>query len=104
MSNVLRLALVDPNDTTRESMKSMLLDMDMVWLEAECSRYEFFADVVAQTTPEIGLISLDSDEEKAMALIQRLNIECPDCAILIYSSSNDGKLILQTIRAGRRSF
>ena len=24
----------------------MLLGLDTVWLEAECSRYEFFADVV----------------------------------------------------------
>lgn len=104
MSNVLRLALVDPNDTTRESMKSMLLDMDMVWLEAECSRYEFFADVVAQTTPDIGLISLDADDEKAMALIQRLSRETPDCAILVCSSSNDGNLILRTIRAGAKEF
>ena len=54
MSNVLRLAIVDPSDATREELKSMLLGMDMVWLEAECSRYEFFADVVGQTHPDIG--------------------------------------------------
>ena len=28
MSNVLRLAIVDPNDSQRESLKSMLLGMD----------------------------------------------------------------------------
>jgi pilus assembly protein CpaE len=55
MSNVLRLAIVDPNDSQRESLKNMLLGMDSIWLEAECSRYEFFADVVAQTNPDIGL-------------------------------------------------
>ena len=31
MSNVLRLAIVDPNDGSRESLKSMLLGMDTVW-------------------------------------------------------------------------
>ena len=46
MSNVLRLAIVDPNENTRDTLKSMLLGMDTVWLEAECSRYEFFADVI----------------------------------------------------------
>ena len=51
MSNVLRLAIVDPDDSKRETLKNMLLGMDMIWLEAECSRYEFFADVVAQTNP-----------------------------------------------------
>ena len=64
MTNVLRLAIVDPNDTARESLKSMLLGMDMVWLEAECSRYEFFADVVAQTHPDIGVVALDDDPDK----------------------------------------
>ena len=57
MTNVLRLAIVDPDDSKRESVKWMLLGMDMIWLEAECSRYEFFADVVAQTNPDIGLVA-----------------------------------------------
>ena len=44
MSNVLRLAIVDPSDSSRDNLKTMLLGMDRVWLEAECSRYEFFAE------------------------------------------------------------
>ena len=72
MSNVLRLAIVDPNDSQREALKSMLLGMDMIWLEAECSRYEFFADVVAQTNPDIGLVAIDADPEKALDLVGRL--------------------------------
>ena len=51
----------------------MLLGMDMIWLEAECSRYEFFADVVAQTNPDIGLVGLDADPTKALDLIGRLH-------------------------------
>ena len=39
MSNVLRLAIVDPSDAARDALKSMLLGLEMVWLEAECSRY-----------------------------------------------------------------
>ena len=71
MSNVLRLAIVDPNDSQRESLKNMLLGMDMIWLEAECSRYEFFADVVAQTNPDIGLVAIDADPQKALELVGR---------------------------------
>ena len=48
MPNVLRIAVVDPKDSSREALKSMLLGLDTVWLEAECSRYEFFGDVVGQ--------------------------------------------------------
>jgi len=103
-SRVLRVAFVDPNDPTRETLKSMLLGMDMIWLEAECSRYEFFADVVAQTNPDIGLVALDADPEKALELVGRVSQASPECAILVISSSNDGNLILRTMRAGAKEF
>jgi len=104
MSNVLRLAIVDPNDPKRESLKSMLLGMDMIWLEAECSRYEFFGDVVAQTNPDIGLVALDADPDRALDLVARLGEASPNCAVLVTSSSNDGNLILRAMRAGAKEF
>ncbi len=104
MSNVLRLALVDPKDETRERLKAMLLGMDIVWLEAECSRYEFFPDVIAQSKPDVGVISLDSDEQKAVALLDRMRTESPECSMLAVSSSTDGQLILRAIRAGAKEF
>ncbi len=104
MSNVLRLAIVDPNDTKREALKSMLLGMDMIWLEAECSRYEFFADVVAQTDPEIGLVAIDADPEKGLELVAKLSETTANCAVLVVSSSSDGNLILQAMRAGAKEF
>jgi pilus assembly protein CpaE len=96
--------LVDPNDETRESLKSMLLSMDTVWLEADCSRYEFFPDVIEQTGPDVGVVSLDSDTEKAIRLIDRLASNAPGTVILAASESTDGHLILQVIRAGAREF
>lgn len=104
MSNVLRLAIVDPQDQARDALKTMLLGMDMVWLEAECSRYEFFADVVGQTHPDIGVVSLDHDPEKALALIGNVRATSPECSILVVSSSSDGQLILKAIRAGAKEF
>ncbi len=104
MSNVLRLAIVDPKDTTRESLKTMLLGMDTVWLEAECSRYEFFADVIQQTHPDIGIVSLDHDPNKALDLVMKINEMSPDCNILVLSNSTDGNLILRAMRAGAKEF
>ncbi|MBN1908243.1 MAG: response regulator [Pirellulales bacterium] len=104
MSNVLRLAIVDPNDATRDALKNLLLGMDMVWLEAECSRYEFFADVVGQTHPDIGLVVMDASPEKALELVSSLAETSPECSVLVVSSSSDGNLILQAIRAGAKEF
>lgn len=104
MTNVLRLAIVDPHDAHRDALKRMLLGMDMCWLEAESSRYEFFSDIVAQTNPEVGVIGLDADPPKALQLIQNLRASSPECAILAVSSSTDGQLILKAMRAGAKEF
>ena len=104
MSNVLRLAIVDPNDNSRNALKNMLLGMDIVWLEAECSRYEFFADVIGQTKPDIGVVSIDSNPEKGLKLIEQVRGIAPECAVLVVSTSTDGQLILKAMRAGAKEF
>jgi len=104
MSNVLRLAIVDPSDSARDSLKTALLGLDMVWLEAECSRYEFFADVVAQTHPDIGVVSLDKDPDRALQLVEQLGQTSPNCNVLVVSGSTDGTLILRAMRAGAKEF
>jgi pilus assembly protein CpaE len=104
MSNVLRLAIVDPNDGSRNAIKNMLLGLDIVWLEAECSRYEFFADVVAQTTPDIGVVCIDANVDKAIKLMETIRAKTPDCNLLVVSGSSDGQVILRAMRAGAKEF
>ena len=104
MSNVLRLAIVDPSDSARDALKTILLGLEMVWLEAECSRYEFFADVVAQTHPDIGLVAIDKDPDKALQLVEQLSASSPQCSVLVVSASTDGNLILRAMRAGAKEF
>ena len=104
MSNVLRLAIVDPSDNSRNSLKNMLLGLDLVWLEAECSRFEFFADVISQTKPDIGIVCIDSNPEKGLKLIESIRDNSPECSVLVVSSSNDGQIILRAMRAGAKEF
>ncbi|MEZ6058215.1 MAG: pilus assembly protein CpaE [Planctomycetaceae bacterium] len=104
MNNVVRLAIVDPHDATRNSVKSLLLGIDTVWLEAECSRYEFFGDVISQTNPDIAVIVLDSDPHRSLALVAEISQMQPNCAILCVSGSQEGSLILQAMRNGAKEF
>jgi pilus assembly protein CpaE len=104
MKTVLRLAIVDPKDASRNSLKNLLLGLDTVWLEAECSRYEFFGDVVSQTQPDIALISLDADPAKGLNLLAKLTQDVPACQVLVISSSQEGSLILQAMRNGAKEF
>ncbi|QDU54901.1 nucleotide-binding protein [Aeoliella mucimassa] len=104
MSHVLRIAIVDPDDASRDAVKSTLLGLDTVWLEAECSRYAFFPDVVKQTDPDVGIINLDDNPEAAVQLVENLTQQKPELALLVSSSSTDGSLILRTMRAGAKEF
>jgi len=104
MKSVLRLATVDPDERTRNSLKSMLLGIDTVWLEAECSRYEFFMDVAQQTQPDIALINVDANHASGVQLVGAVSRALPNCAVLVVSASQEGSLILQVMRNGAREF
>lgn len=104
MKSVLRIATVDPNEDTRNSLKTLLLGIDTVWLEAECSRYEYFMDVIQQTQPDIALVNVDSDPPKAVEVIGEITRANPQCAVLVISDSQEGSLILQVMRNGACEF
>src|SRR5215475_9921147 len=100
MRDVQRIAIVDPADATREQLRNVLLGMESVWLEAECSRYEFFLDVISSSQPDVVIISLDSDLDKALSLIEYLSAEAAELPILAISARGDGQAILKALRCG----
>jgi pilus assembly protein CpaE len=104
MRDVQRVVLVDPSDATREPLRNMLLGVESVWLEAECSRYEFFFDVVRQSQPDVAVVSLDADQAKALQLIAQLASTTPELPILAVSGQGDGQSILQALRNGAKEF
>jgi pilus assembly protein CpaE len=102
--DVQRVAIVDPSDSTRESLRNLLLGIDTVWLEAECARYEFFWELINQSNPDVAIISLDHDPARALQLIAQLSMDVPHLAVLAVSSRTDGPFILQTLRTGAKEF
>ena len=104
MSGTLRISICDPDEVTRDDLKKFLIGMERVWLEADCSRYEFFTDIVDQTTPDVAVIDIDSDEEKALQLVESLSRTHPACGIIVVSRRTDGQLILKAMRSGAREF
>ena len=91
-------------DHSRSTLKHLLLGIDTVWLEAECSNYDDFADIALQTHPDIALISMDADPERGLELVAAVAADVPACAVLVISSSQEGSLILQAMRNGAREF
>src|SRR4029077_2881504 len=99
MKDVIRIAIVDPSDSTREPLRNLLLGVESVWLEAECSRYEFFIDVARQSNPGLVVVAVDAEHNKALQLITQLTTECPGIPILAVSARGDGQSILQALRS-----
>jgi pilus assembly protein CpaE len=97
-----RIAIVDPNDQTREPLRSLLLGVDFVWLEAESKSYDFFADVLQTSPPDLVIVALDSDRARALNMILQLTAEHPKLPILAISSDNQA--LLQALKSGAKYF
>lgn len=104
MSYVVRTAIVDPDDATREEVKKALSSMDIVWLEAEFVDYDTAAPLLEEIRPELVTVCLDTDVDKAIALIRELVNRTPECNVCAVSASNDGQVILRAMRAGVKEF
>ncbi len=104
MQSVLRIVLVDPNGESREDVKRVLTDMDSVWLEAECARYDELPDVLKQTTPEIVVLGLDADPNQALDAVAHVSRNSPTTRVFVTSYYNDSQRILQAMRAGSHEY
>ena len=103
--NLLRLVIMNPPDKGHEALRSMFTQIPYVWLQAECTKYEFLQEVIAnQTTPHVVVVAIDADLEKACKAIERLAQELPDVGILAISKRDDGQAILKALRAGAKEF
>ena len=99
-----RVAIVDPSEASRESLRTLLLGVDFVWLEAECARYEYFFDVIKQqeTMPDLAIVALDADKNKALQMIGDLSNSYPKLPIL--TISHDHQALLQSLQRGAKYF
>ena len=99
---MLRIAIVDPVDNTRDPLRSLLLGVDFVFLEAESNRYEFFPDVIRESPPDVLIVSLDADKPRAHQLVGQLAHEFPNTPVLVIS--DDNQAILQALQRGAKHF
>src|SRR5947209_6103437 len=97
-----RIAIVDPNEASRESLRTMLLGVDFVWLEAECARYEYFFDVIQQSAPDLVIVALDGDKAQALRMVGQLAADHPRLPIVTVSA--DSQALLQSLQRGAKHF
>jgi len=76
--------------------------VDFVWLEAECARYEYFFDVIQTSMPDLAVVALDGDKNKALAMIGQLSAEHSKLPIL--TISHDHQALLMSLQKGAKYF
>jgi len=104
-NQLLRLVILDPVERSRETLRGQFLGLPWIWLQAECTKYDFLQEVLHnQELPHIVVVSIDADLEKACMAISRLNQEMPQVGILAVSIRDDGQAILRALRAGAKEF
>jgi len=99
---MLRVAIVDPSESTRESLRTLLLGVDFVWLDNECARYEYFSDVIQAALPDVTIVALDGDKARALQLVGQLSVEHPKLPII--TISHDHQALLQSLQKGAKYF
>ena len=99
-----KIVYVDPNESTREELSSALSDISNIRIDADCSRYEFFGEVVKGEMPHIAIVNIDADPDLALRTIENTRSECPTCSFLVISESTDSQSILKYIRAGSKEY
>src|SRR5262249_10582459 len=68
----------------------------------ECARYEYFFDVIQQSTPDVVIIALDGDRNRALGMVGQLAADYPRLPILTVSS--DSQALLQSLQRGAKHF
>ena len=86
MSGTLRISICDPNEGTRDNLKKYLIGMDKVWLEADCSRYEFFTEIVRE------MISAWLEEIEIVTGIEKREVRLSDETLRSVQSSTEGMI------------
>jgi pilus assembly protein CpaE len=102
MNLVLRTAIVERDSVLRKELRAALTGMDLVRLDADCPDCSAFS--LTGELPDVVLVGVDSDTDRALDLIHRLSRQSPRCGVCAISRSNDGQLVLRAIRAGAKEF
>lgn len=104
MRDVIRVVLVDPSEESRVALQRLLGTIPSLWIVEVFATHQGAADRIAETSPDLCLIALDTDPLHAIELIASLHQLKPEAVLLPASAACDPALILKAIRAGAREF
>lgn len=104
MTQPLTLVVLSTGLDNFKEIRSSLASESRVQLLAGGNDAEQLEGEILRLKPAAAIITLGTNPENAIRLIQKLHSECPTTAIISAAQNASGDLILQSLRAGAREF
>jgi len=98
------MVVVEPTEEIRNQLAERLADLEGIVIEAICSRYEYFYEIVALKKPDLAWVGIDTAPAQALHLITKLSKHIPETAILASGSIRNEAQAVQCMKAGAQGF
>ncbi len=98
------IVLIDLNETSRVSLKSVLNEIDGVAVHIEDKDFGKAFSLVRQVKPLIVILNLYPEAERALNTAKRIMQNFPDLVLFVTAGEATSEIILQSMRAGAREF
>ena len=100
----IRAVLIDPDATSRESIRRVLEATGRVLSIESLTSYDTPPERLAAMAPDLVVINLDTDPEAGLSILRAADAAGTGVAILPASARQDSDLLLSVMRAGAREF
>jgi pilus assembly protein CpaE len=104
MAEKLSVMVIDADKSVRKILRDQLNQMDSVRLVSEWKQMEPASGVLQGIKPDLLILELPEESERALKWIERTKLELPHTAIFVSSAVKTPELVISAMRAGAQEF
>ncbi len=104
MSDVIRVVIADDHPIVREGLRMMLDMAEEIELVGEAASGESALQLVAELQPMVVLMDVRMPGMDGLVAIERIHAGWPSIAILILTTYNEDRLMIQGLQAGAKGY
>lgn len=99
-----RVLIADDHEVVREGLRALLEIQPDMEIAAEAGDGQEAVDLCERLTPDVVLMDLRMPRMDGLAAIRALQQRCPQAAVVILTTYDDDRLIVEGLRAGARGY
>jgi len=102
--NIIKLLIVDDHFIVREGLQLILETVEDIEIIGEAGNGQEVLKIVCATPPDVILMDMQMPVMDGLTAIQHLRRDAPQIAIIILTTFNEDRLMLQGLQAGAKGF